>query len=220
MLKDVKKKQKYEAPELINLGELFCIHSGQSMNPVLLESDLLEVVPYYERKIHICDVIFFKPPKREYPVIHRITHINQEGIYTRGDNNNTDDLWSLHSVNIIGQVVATWRKQKRRKVVGGWVGWMVAQLMYWKNPLSRRLSLLMYPIYNSLAHYGIMHYLLPTQLKPRVIVFKVNGCCYLRLLLGNRVVGQYNTNHHQWHIKRPFRLFVNEKVLPLLKNIK
>ena len=77
MLKDTKKKQKYEAPELINLGELFCIHSGQSMNPVLLESDLLEVVPYYERKIHIGDVIFFIPPKREYPVIHRITHITQ-----------------------------------------------------------------------------------------------------------------------------------------------
>ena len=89
------------------------------MNPTIGERDLLEIAPYDKRTIRVGDVILFQPPEGGQPVVHRVVDILPKGIRTCGDNNTHIDPYLLQSTDIIGQVVAAWRGQKRRKIVGG-----------------------------------------------------------------------------------------------------
>jgi hypothetical protein len=36
---------------------------------------------------------------------------------------------------------------------------------------------------------------------------------FLKLLCGRRIVGHYDDRHQEWHIRRPFQLFVDEQTL-------
>jgi hypothetical protein len=190
----------------------FYVHAGSSMNPILCGLDLLEIMPYGERAIQVGDVIVFRPPEEDQHIVHRVVSITSEGIRTRGDNSTNNDPWLLQPKNIIGRVVVAWRDQKRFWVSGGWAGWSVVHLIRWSHILVRRfLFPLLRPIYRSLLRLGIVHRLWPNRLSPRVVLFRTNGRNYPRLLLGNRVVGWYNVRQCQWHIKHPFRLFVNLK---------
>lgn len=184
------------------------------MNPILEELDLLEIVPYSDRPVRVGDVILCLPPEGGKPVVHRVVRVTQEGIRTRGDNSTTDDPWLLQPTHITGRVVAAWCGQKRRKIAGGRAGWVLAHLTGWGRAFDQSVSSLLRPIYRSIARCGIVRHVLPTRLRPRVAVFQANGRSYLQLLLGRRVVGRYDARQRQWHIQRPFRLFVDEPALP------
>ena len=69
-------------------------------------------------------------------------------------------------------------------------------------------------MYHGLAETGVFRRLLPSSLRPRLVTFEARHQKYLKLLMGRRVVGQYDTRQEQWHIRRPFRLFVDEAALP------
>jgi len=56
--------------------------------------------------------------------------------------------------------------------------------------------------------------LLPAPFRPRVVVFYARGREQFQLLLGRRVIGRYDDQRQQWQIQRPFRLLVDERVLP------
>ena len=190
----------------------FYVHAGSSMNPTLCGLDLLEIMPCGEKAIRTGDVIVFRPPEEDQRIVHRVVSITSEGIRTRGDNSTSDDPWLLQPENIIGRVVVAWRDQKRFRIIGGWAGWLVAHLTRWSHIPVRCLFLpLLRPIYRSLLRLGIVYRLWPNQHSPRIVLFRTNGHSHLRLLLGKRVVGWYNVRQCQWHIKRPFRLFVNLK---------
>jgi hypothetical protein len=42
-----------------------------------------------------------------------------------------------------------------------------------------------------------------------VVRFKIRGKDRERLLIGRRVVGQYSEERGEWHIRRPWRFFVD-----------
>ncbi len=193
---------------------LFCAHVGPSMNPTLCELDLLEIVPYGDRPVRVGDVIFFLPHEGDRPVVHRVVGATPEGIRTRGDNSTGDDPWRLQSADIAGRVVAAWRGQKRRRIAGGRAGWLVTRLTRWGGALDRSVSRLLHPLYRSLARRSIVRRLLPSRLKPRVVIFQASDRSHFRLLLGRRVVGRYDDRQRRWHIRRPFRLLVDVPSLP------
>jgi hypothetical protein len=193
---------------------LFFAHVGPSMNPTLSALDLLEIVPYDGKRIRIGDVVAFISPDKVYPVVHRVVGVIPEGIRTRGDNNSNNDAQFLQPEDIVGRVVAAQRGQKRRRIAGGRFGLLVVYLTRWRFALDRGISRLLHPIYRLLARCGIIRCLLPIRFRPRVIISRVSGCSYPRLLMGNRIVGQYDAHQCQWHIRRPFRLFVDESALP------
>ncbi len=196
----------------------FCAHVGPSMNPTLCTLDLLEVVPYSDRRIKVGDVIIFIPPERVRPVVHRVVGITPEGIRTRGDNNNNDDAQLLQPADIAGRVVAAQRGQKRRKVFGGRFGRVVARLTRWRCVFDRGISRLLHPIYRLFTRLSIFRHLLPTRLRPRVVISQTRDRNCLRLLMGKRVVGYYDACQDQWRIRRPFRLFVDEPALPRIRS--
>jgi len=183
------------------------------MNPTLREPEMMEIMPYDSRPLRVGDVVFFFSSQKDQLVVHRVNRLTTAGIYTIGDNNTHEDIFLLQSENIKGQVVAAWRGQERRKIAGGLQGRLKSHFLRWRRVLDRGLSNLLRPLYHALSHRGVIVGLLPVPFQPRVVVFHAQGRDQFQLLLGQRIIGRYDDQQHQWQIKRPFRLFVNERVL-------
>ena len=192
----------------------FAAYVGSSMNPTLREPEIMEIKPYVGRPLRVGDVAFFLPPEADQPVVHRVVRVTPAGISTLGDNNTQVDTFLLQPKSIKGQVVAVWRGQKRRKIAGGYQGRLTNRWLRWRRVVERGVSLLLRPLYRTLSHRGLIAWALPASFRPRVVVFQVRGRDQFQLLLGKRIIGRYNDQRHQWHIQRPFQLFVDGKRLP------
>ena len=192
----------------------FAAYFGPSMNPILREPEMLEVVPYDSRPIQVGDVVFFLPrPEADQPVVHRIARVTKAGISTRGDNNAQEDTYLLQPGDIKGRVLAAWRGQRRRKIAGGLHGRLISRWVRWRLVLDRGMAPLLHPVYYTLSRWRVIARLMPALLRPRVVVFQARSGHQLRLLLGQRVIGRYDDQKRQWQIQRPFCLFVNKRAL-------
>ncbi|MBU0493861.1 MAG: S26 family signal peptidase, partial [Chloroflexi bacterium] len=198
-------------------GVLHVVYTGPSMNPTLAEPDLLEVVAYGERPVQPGDVVYFQPPEGGREVVHRVARVTPSGVYTRGDNNPQEDPYLLQPADIIGQVVAAQRGVTRRRIAGGRRGVLRGVACRPRRMVNRGVSRLLHSAYRALADIGLFRRLLPTGLRPRVFAFQARNQTFLKLLMGRRVVGQYDTRENEWRIRRPFRLLVDEASLPVLE---
>ncbi len=204
----------FASPGAERRGEvLYCAHVGGSMNPILNAGDLLEVEPYCKQRVQVGDVIFFLPPRGDQHVVHRVVTATHEGIHTRGDNCSRNDPWLLQAEDVVGRVAAAWRGKKRRTIFGGLAGRLVGCLARWRHVLDRKISALFRPLYHSLSRRGRLRSLLPTPLRPRLVIFQTNHRFHKKVLMGSHEVGCYEMDQGRWHIKRPFRLFVDESRL-------
>ncbi|MBU0491067.1 MAG: SynChlorMet cassette protein ScmC [Chloroflexi bacterium] len=206
--------------DMLNDGVLHVVYTGPSMNPTLAEPDLLEVVAYGDRPVQPGDVVYFQPPDGGREVVHRVVRVTpgevpQGGVRTRGDNNPQEDPYLLQPADIIGQVVAAQRGDKRRRIVGGRRGVLRGMACRPRRVVNRGVSRLLHGAYCALAGAGRFRSLLPTTLRPRVFSFQARSQTFLKLLMGQHVVGQYDTQQKQWRIRRPLRLFVDEASLPV-----
>ncbi len=192
----------------------FAAYIGPSMNPTLHEPEIMEIMPYDSRPMRVGDVAFFLSPGADQPVVHRIVRITPSGITTLGDNNTQKDTFLLQPKSIQGQVVAAWRGQKRRKIAGGMRGRFISLWFHWRRVLDRRISPLLHPLYQALSHRKLIIWALPASLRPRVVVFHIQGRDQFKLLMGQHVIGRYDDQRHQWQIQRPFQLFVDSRLLP------
>jgi hypothetical protein len=190
-----------------------CIHVGDSMNPTLNTSDILEIVPCRNTPLQVGEIILFLPKEKSTPVVHRISHITSEGIRTSGDNNSCADDWVLQPSDVLGRVISVWRGQKRQAIAGGKPGMLTYSFFRSKRIVDRSFSRAIRPIYHFLSHRSIIHSLLPNRLKPRIVAFQLNGKKQLKLMMNCRQLGYYDTQQKRWHIRRPFRLFVDEFIL-------
>jgi SynChlorMet cassette protein ScmC len=192
----------------------FAAYFGSSMNPTLREPEIMEIMPYDNRPFRVGDVAFFLPPEADQPVVHRVVRVTPAGISTLGDNNTQEDTLLLQPKSIKGQVVAAWRGQKRRKIAGGLQGRLTSRWLRWRRGLNRGVSPLLHPLYQALSHWGLIAWLVPAPFRPRVVVFRAQGRDQFQLLLGRRIIGRYDDHRRQWHIQRPFQLFVDGRLLP------
>jgi len=191
----------------------FAAYAGPSMNPTLREPEMMEVVPYDNRPLRVGDVAFFLSPEADQPVVHRIVRVTPAGISTLGDNNTQEDTYLLQPKHIKGQVVAAWRGQKRREIAGGLLGRLTSRWLRWRRGLDRGVSPLLHPLYQALSCCGLIARCLPAPFRTRVVVFQTKGQDQFRLMLGQHIIGRYDDQKRQWQIQRPFRLFVDERVL-------
>ena len=196
----------------------FAAYVGPSMNPTLREPEMMEIVPYDNRALRVGDVVFFLPPQNDYPVVHRVARVTPAGMSTLGDNNIQEDPFLLQPKDIKGQVVAVWRGQKRRKIPGGLQGQLTSRWLRWRRIPGNGMSHLLHPLYHALSRGGLIARWLPAPLRPRVVVFQTQGQDQFRLLWGQHIIGRYDDQKRQWQIQRPFRLFVNERVLQRQQN--
>lgn len=189
---------------------VFCAHTGNSMHPTLSEHDLLEIEPYCSRPIRAGDVILFLSPDGGRPAVHRAASVIAEGVQTRGDNNNRVDPWFIRPEEVIGQVVWATQGEKRRPIYGGRVGQMWSLWVRGFTVVEKGLSFL----YHQMARFGLLRRLVPLHKRMRIVALRRKDGRAFKLLLGNRVIGNYKPGMPYWQIRRPFRLFVDVESLP------
>ena len=187
---------------------------GPSMNPILRPGDRLHIVPYDFQEVRGGDVIVFIPPGGDSKVVHRVISVNSDGIRTRGDNCNHADDWVLRRENILGRVVAAQRRNRRLRVFGGPLGHSLAVAIRAIKSIDSNLTSLLRPFYQRLARAGVFRRWLPGWMKTRAISLSHPAGTELQLLMGRRVIGRWLPGMTRWHIRRPFRLFVDEETLP------
>ncbi len=189
-------------------------HIGTSMNPTLCERDMLDIEAYAENPVRKGDVVLFQRPKTEILVVHRVSVVSEQGIYTRGDNSNQIDHWVLDKTDILGQVTAAWRKSKRRVVHGGLRGRITAVKLYFRLKVGRFLTYPLKLVYHTLLQSGIPQKLSHKFWQPRIITFRSSQCYSLHMRLGQRTIGRFDKKSGIWVIQRPYRLLVDMSRLP------
>jgi len=187
--------------------------TGTSMAPTLDEPDLLEVKPYGTTPVRPGDVVCFKSPGTGRMVVHRVVAAGSGGIRTRGDNNPADDDWILHAGDITGRVRSAQRGSRRQAVHGGWRGFVVLRFARLGRRIRSSTGLVPHLLYHFLAGLGLFGRMLPVSLRPRPVCFDTRYRAFLKLLMGTQMVGHYDFRRRRWHVRRPFRLFVDEQAL-------
>lgn len=190
------------------------LHAGISMEPTLHAMDVLEIMPYNDRPVLVGDVIFFRPPENDQFIVHRIIAVTSESIQTRGDNNCIADPFHLKSEHIVGQVVAAWQGQHRRRIWGGRRGRLVAELWRWLRPASRRGYALLRRYVKGEQAIRWLRTFARRLWDPRILVFQTSTGYSAKLLLGTRVIGHYSRSYQAWRIHQPFRLLIDRRTLP------
>jgi len=192
---------------------IYVCYRGRSMNPTLWESDLLEVFPYGVDQIQVGDVIAFQSEGCEEYTIHRAIKVEEHGIKARGDNNDSVDPFWIQPDQVVGKVLALRRGQKLIRVLSGMPGLIWSHFIRTLGQLEQVISTEVHPLYRALSRNGILLSMLSKQYQPQIQRFTGNGRDQYKVTIGNRVVGLYDNDTDVWRIRRPFRLFMDERKL-------
>ena len=195
-------------------NDAFVIITGSSMAPTLRDMDQVNVVPYEDQKIRRGDVVVFRLPGEKYSVTHRVSETSKKGIVTRGDNSERCDAWRLSPSNIVGKAIFVKRGEKWRTVSGGLYGHLYARKLFFIRGIVKLISGLLRPAYHFLAQSSIFHKTIRITHFIKILSFSRPDGIEYKLLLGRRVIGRRKPGKKEWEIYPPFRLFVDESVLP------
>ena len=181
------------------------------MDPVLKTGDILEIIPYNElpRK---GDIVVFHSPPDNTKIVHRIISITGDKIFTKGDNNRNRDTSVISQQNILGRVIYA-RRGKRRISIGYGVSGRSWAFFASKNSLLKYR--LLNPVYSWLSDRGYFNKLFPLIKNTSIFSFNKKNGKELGLFLGKKQIGYLPASGRKWLIKPPFRLFIDEKLLPL-----
>ena len=194
------------------------IYKGRSMNPTLVEPELMEVQPIAFDSIKVGDVVLFRcPNETNKNVVHRVIKIQPGALRTRGDNNTSNDPYLVGPDDIIGLVVASWRGDIRRDISGGWRGMALSRLLICRVvaiETGSRFMLSRAYRFLSLLTAPVAKLVLPSRFQPRIIHYPDHTRWRYQLFLANRHIGGFDAATKKWEIRRPYRLIVDETNLP------
>lgn len=183
------------------------------MRPTFKSGDVI-FLRHDPRKICRGDVIVFSSAQEGRFIVHRVTSVNKSGIKTRGDNNRNIDAGFLSADKIIGKVECIERSGKRIRVMSGFLGHAYAYFLRIVFRFNSLLITVLHPAYHWLAKNFILRRIFTTYLKNRIIVFHRPEGRELKLFLGRRAIATFFPHTKRWQIQRPFRLFIDESLLP------
>jgi len=195
-----------------NENAVFC--RGESMSPLFRPGDRILFEPCRMKDLSRGDVIIFNAPGQEERVVHRVISTSRAGIRTKGDANLSLDSWELRQENLIGRAVSVERGGRTIPVAGGLAGHLAARVLGLLRKLDHRSSWVLHPVYHFLSRSGIARRLVPVSMAPRIITLTRQDGTERQLLLGKKVIGRRLPGETAWRIRRPFRLFVDERTLP------
>ncbi len=184
------------------------------MRPLFRPGDRIRFAPCRAEELRRGDVIIFTSPGQGERVVHRVVSTGPGGIRTRGDANPCADAWVLGKADLIGRAVAVERRGKVMSVAGGPAGRLMAACIRAARRADHLASYALNPCYRGLARCGFFRALLPPAIRPRVITFERDGAREMQLVLGRRIIGRRPPGAGTWTIRRPFRVFVDERALP------
>jgi len=77
---------------------------SNSMVPTFAKEDLV-LAQNIDRSIKPGDIIMFRTPDTNMPVMHRVVDITREGIKTKGDANPAVDWWTVKPEDVMGKAI-------------------------------------------------------------------------------------------------------------------
>jgi hypothetical protein len=189
------------------------------MKPTLWESDLLEVVPYGMDPIQVGDVIVFQTMMEEEYTVHRAIAVEDMGIRARGDNNNSVDPFYIQPNQVLGKGQSFWRGKKSMKLLGGRSGLVWSYFIRALHKVDQRVSAKIHPLYRSLSVNNDLLGKISKDYQAQIQRFDSNGRVFYKVVIGDRVVGLYDSDMDIWRISRPFRLFVDDSKLEAIREL-
>jgi signal peptidase I len=189
-------------------------YRGPSMYPTLRDRDVLQGHPCECAAPVRGDVIVYPGGESQGLVAHRVIEQVANGYRCIGDNNANADSVSVQPDRVLGRVVAVHRLGKIVPVSGGPLGRVIGCAMRLRGRIDRAMSRVVGPAYRSIARSGLPQCILGRWFPVRVVRFSRDGAEELRLFLGGRWIGGLTPGASRWWIRRPYRLFVDEKSLP------
>lgn len=195
-----------------NENAVFC--RGESMRPLFRPGDRILFEPCRIEALRRGDVIIFNPPGQEERVVHRVVTAGPSSIRTKGDANSGVDSWTIRQEDIIGRAVSVERGGRVITVANGLKGCLAARFIGLLRRLDHRCSWVLHPVYHYFSRSGIARRLVPVSMTPRMIDIIRQDGMEKQLLMGKRVIGRRLPGETAWRIRRPFRLFVDERTLP------
>lgn len=175
---------------------------------------MLDVVPYDNRMPCLGDVVYFSDTPGGRLFVHRIVRVDPAGMSTRGDNNPQCDAFLLPCSSIRGRVVAARVGRKRQTIAGGRKGQLLAYALRCRRMIRNLVIAGFDPAYQLVSSWGLLARALPSQWKPRIMVFRSSDTNRYLLFWGSRTIGQFDAQLCQWLIRRPFRLLIPIHSLP------
>lgn len=194
----------------MNRENLF-IYTGQSMRPLFSEADILQVMPYNGAEINKGDVVIFRSPEEDKFIIHRVVSVAHDGIRTKGDNNSEPDPWLICRERIIGRVERTGMDAIR----GGRAGLLYNEFIRGYLKAKRVLFSFLSPLYCLISEKANLSGLTARIAPLRVIAMEKKEGRELQLMIGRLFIGRLSPVSNKWEIKRPFRVFINQKSLSI-----
>jgi hypothetical protein len=181
------------------------VYLGTSMNPTLLDLDLVQFQPYLDDFPLIGDVIVIQ--RKEEPnkiIIHRIVEVNHEKVKTQGDNCDQRDSWILSPSDILGYVTTIRRGDRSIQVDRG--------IRYIQISLFHRIHRLVFKTFKSFSKSHpnrLMAWLVSKILKYRIVTFSGTNRSEYQLFLGPIYIGRLQKGSTMWEIKEAYRFIVD-----------
>jgi len=220
------RKEDEEIPPAFSVSDMDGDHipivaSGTSMLPTLRQPELLEVIPYGvdQATPRVGDVICFFAPDKNYRVVHRVVSAGEKGVVTRGDNNQSDDPYTLTEQEIIGRVDFAWRHGERRRIPGRFRGAATHRTLQARKKMLRliapavRAARPVATVTRSLPRY------FPHLMHQRVVLYSTRHRRILRVFFRGKSVGEFDARRGIWTIQYPYALFVDSGKLPTVEPV-
>ena len=181
------------------------------MRPTLKPGDKLFVASGGD--VRVGDVVVFRLDEKLH-IAHRVVSVDSRGIITRGDNAHSHDARILQPYDITGKVISAQRGTRNRVIRDGIDGILYARTLWAIKHFTNLFVCLFSPVYQALSISGIFRRMLPARARPRIVFFNSKGGVERQLLLGRLVIGRRIAGSDKWQLRPPFRLFVDESMLP------
>jgi len=187
---------------------------GPSMYPTLCSADNIITEKYKRRDdVRVGDIIVYPHPDKAFDIVHRIIKIRDDGVITRGDNNNKIDPYVVKFEDIKGKIVAITRGKKTINIIGGRTGYIIHKVMlirkyvvfFLKNPIGK--------ISAAIADAKLFNFLDRLFKVKIVYVNGKNGIDREILKLGNNAIGKRYGKNGEWIIRFPYKLFIKKERL-------
>lgn len=183
------------------------------MLPTLKSGDayFLSIINNY-KQLKIGDIIVYYDSVRDTNVVHRIVKIYENGVITRGDNNNKEDPNLIEFKNIKGIVKKIIRADKVINIRGGRIGFYKHKFLLLIKKVKTIIHIPSKIIYNFLANIKLFHFM-HNFFKIEIVKIKRDNQYFLIAVYKGKTIGKKNVRTNVWEFKPPYKLFLNPRKL-------
>lgn len=183
------------------------------MLPTIKSGDayLLTIINDY-KQLKKGDIIVYYDSIKDTNIVHRIVRIYENGVITRGDNNNKEDPYLIEFKDIKGIVKKIVRGDKEINLRGGRIGLYKHKFLLFNKKIIPIIKKPLKIIYNFLAKIKLF-YFIHNFIKIEIIQINRDNQYVLMAVHKGKTIGKKSNITNVWEFKPPYKLFINPRKL-------